>query len=503
MKPLVEDPCCDTRDLSRQGLRLNSVPDTGLAELRGFRRQFFDCLSARSDALFETVEAVLCADGPVTSLPGLSLSAVFRRGHGGLYDALAAGRVDADRFRSVLASVPVPRLGGRIVLAVDTSSWLRPDANRSPDRLFCHVYGRGRSADQFIPGWPYSMVAALESGASSWTRILDAARIGPDDDVQAVTAAQLRGVVERLIAAGQHHEGDEAVLVVADAGYDPARLAWCLRDLPVIVTARVRSNRVFYARPTGQAAAERRSGPRPKHGAAHRLSAPDSWEAPAHTTIRDTARYGTLEARSWNRLHPRLTQRAAWIDAGAELPVIDGTLTRLTVDRLPHQGHPKPVWLWTSAAGLPAAELEGIWAAWLRRFDIEHTFRFLKQTLGWTVPRPRTPAQADVWTWVVIAAFTQLSLARGRVADLRLPWEAPAEPGRLTPARVRRGFRNLRPDLGCPARAPKPSRPGPGRPKGRRNTRRAPVYDPGKTTKRNRSLAQQDAEPKAAQPPSG
>jgi hypothetical protein len=63
---------------------------------------------------------------------------------------------------------------------------LRPDANRSPERLFCHVYGHGRSADQFIPGWPYSMVAALESGASSWTRVLDAVRIGPDDDVQAV-----------------------------------------------------------------------------------------------------------------------------------------------------------------------------------------------------------------------------------------------------------------------------------------------------------------------------
>jgi hypothetical protein len=105
--------------------------------------------------------------------------------------------------------------------------------------------------------------------------------------------------------------------------------------------------------------------------------------------------------------------------------------------------------------------------------------------------------------WLVIAAFTQLSLARRLTVDLRLPWEAPAEPGTSTPARVRRGFRNLRPDLGCPASAPKPSRPGPGRPKGRRNTRRAPVYDPGETTKRNRSLTQQGAKPKAAEPPSG
>jgi hypothetical protein len=31
----------------------------------------------------------------------------------------------------------------------------------------------------------------------------------------------------------------------------------------------------------------------------------------------------------------------------------------------------------------------------LRRFDLEHTFRFVKQTLGWTKPRIRTPAAAD------------------------------------------------------------------------------------------------------------
>ena len=138
---------------------------------------------------------------------------------------------------------------------MDVTNWLRPDANHSPDRLFCHVYGRRRSADQFDPGWPYSIVAALESGASSWTQLLDAARIGPDDDVQTVTASQLRGIIERLIAAGQHAEGDETILVFADAGYDAARLAWRLRDLPVTVTARVRSDRVLYARPNHQAAA--------------------------------------------------------------------------------------------------------------------------------------------------------------------------------------------------------------------------------------------------------
>lgn len=115
----------------------------------------------------------------------------------------------------------------------------------------------------------------------------------------------------------------------------------------------------------------------------------------------------------------------------------------------------------------------------LRRFDLEHTLRMMKQTLGWTRPKIRTPESADRWTWLVIAAHTQLRLARPLAEDLRRPWERPAEPGRLTPARVRRAFRNLRVDLPCPARAPKPNRPGPGRPLGSKNKRKQCADLPG------------------------
>jgi hypothetical protein len=53
------------------------------------------------------------------------------------------------------------------------------------------VYGRGRGQAQLIPGWPYSVIAALEPGRTSWTAVLDAVRLGPDDDETAVTAADI------------------------------------------------------------------------------------------------------------------------------------------------------------------------------------------------------------------------------------------------------------------------------------------------------------------------
>lgn len=85
------------------------------------------------------------------------------------------------RLRQVPAGLPQPEAAdGRLVLAVDVTHWLRPDAPTSADRLFCHVYGRsGRSSDQFVPGWPSSFVAALEAGRTSWCQILDALRLGP------------------------------------------------------------------------------------------------------------------------------------------------------------------------------------------------------------------------------------------------------------------------------------------------------------------------------------
>ena len=73
------------------------------------------------------------------------------------------------------------------------------------------------------------------------------------------------------------------------------------------------------------------------------------------------------------------------------------------------------------------------------------------------------------WTWLVLAAATQLRLARGAVADHRLPWERPLPPARLTPARVQRSFATLAWRLPPVAAAPKPCGRSPGRPKGRRS----------------------------------
>lgn len=185
-------------------LPVNVLAGAALGLLSRFRVEFYESLYARADTLFELTDSVLCADGPVNTLVELSLAVEHRRGHGALYSALDRGWIEPTRLRRALADLPLPKTAeGRIVPAVDVSNWLRPDAPTSDDRLFCHVYGRGdRSADQLIPGWPYSFVAALEPGRTSWCQLLDAVRLGPADDATLVTAAQLREVVNRLVTSG-------------------------------------------------------------------------------------------------------------------------------------------------------------------------------------------------------------------------------------------------------------------------------------------------------------
>jgi hypothetical protein len=144
---------------------------------------------------------------------------------------------------------------------------------------------------------------------------------------------------------------------------------------------------------------------------------------------------------------------------------VRGTILRVQVQRVPARTRPpKVLWLWWAGPG--PLDLDQAWRAYTRRFDLEHTVRFCKQTLGWTIPRPRHPEQADRWTWLVLAGYTQLRLARAAVADRRLPWERPRPQPRLSPYRVRRGFPQLLCTLGSPAAAPKPSGSSPGRPKG-------------------------------------
>jgi DDE superfamily endonuclease len=432
-----------------------------LEQLADFRAAFYDCLTGWGDALFELTDAALCAPGPISSVPALSLDPTFRRSHGSLYKALSQGDIDADQMRELLARFRPT--DWPLVFAVDASTWSRSDAETSAERGFYHSPSRHSAGQPIVAGWNYQWIAQLNFAPDSWTAPLDAIRIPPSADATQATVDQVRRQVSMLPTDGP------VPLFVLDAGYDPAALTHGLGDTRAQVLVRIRSDRVFYTdppmRPTTGAGRPRRHGRRFK--LSHHKTAP---RPDAHIRLQDP-RYGNVRIRAWRNLHPRLSSRGRWAADGLP-PIVRGTVIRVDVERLPKpncRANNKTLWLWWSGPGQP--DLELCLHAYLHRFDLEHTYRFTKNTLGWTTPSLRTPQQADRWTWLTLAAHTQLRLARGAIDDIRLPWERPRHPDKLTPARVRRGFPRLRATIGTPTNPPKSQKPGPGRPKG---TRRPP-----------------------------
>jgi hypothetical protein len=427
-------------------------------ELRRFRGEVYDCFDRRADALFDLVDGV-CAPITVAGVAYLSLAPGARRGHGAGYAALSAGRIDADLLRDVLARY---RPGGwRPDFAVDASVWARCDAECSPQRGFYYHPSRHSAGQPIVAGWCYSWLVGLSADSDSWTAVLDTRRLSVGDNPNLVAARQIRAVLTRLGRLPQ------AALFAFDAGYDPVQLSVELAGTGTQIVVRVRDDRAYYGHPVPRTGG--RGGRPRRHGAKFACADPGSWPTPdARLEVADDL-YGHVEVSAWHRLHPK---QRTYRDPDGALTIVEGTLIRLHVSRLPgrRDREPKTVWLWWHGPTASDLDLDRVWRCYLRRFDIEHTFRFAKQALGWTVPKLRTPQQADRWTWLIALALTQLRLARNLVGDHRLPWQKPQPAGQLTPGRVRRGFGHLLPRIGSPASPPKPTRPGPGRPKGSRST---------------------------------
>jgi hypothetical protein len=436
------------------------VPSTARGTLVAFRHGLYATFTAWPDALFELCDAALCATGPVSSVPTLSLEPEFTRSHGSLYKALANGRIDEDRFRRLLIA---HRPGGwPMVFAVDASTFERCDAECSPERGFYYSASKHSAGQPIVAGWHYQWICQLSWASDSWTAPVDVCRIPPLADPTNATVDQLRRLVGLLPS------DDEVPLFVFDAGYDPIAMGHDLGGCRAEVLCRIRDDRVFYADAPPRPNRPPESGGRPpRHGKRWKCSDPKSWPEPSAQLAAADPRYGTVTVTAWHGMHPRLSGRGHWLGLDRP-PIVKGSVIRVDVEHLPKPSSRarKMLWLWWSGEGEP--DLDRCWRAYLRRFDIEHTFRHVKQTFGWTTPKLATPAQADRWTLIVVAAYTELRLARGLVADLRLPWERPRDPSLLTPVRVRRGFRRLRATLGTPASPPKRSRAGPGRPKGTR-----------------------------------
>ena len=380
-----------------------------LGRLRKLRQKLYECLDARADALFELADAILCADHAVTSLVQLSTEPEFTRGHGALYDALAAGRIDDEKLFSLLAAELPPLVDGpeaiawiaerdvidhglldtvlarvpagqaaqvrdacarwsRLRFAVDATAYPRPDAWCSPGREHvhngaCHCKGSSKTT----PGWEYQFTAAVGHLRTAWAALADVARTTPATRT-AQTIAQVKNVLRRIRAAG--HGTKAAPLFIFDAGDSAAALTDGLLGCPAHILVRLAAGSVFYAEPVTWAG---KYGRPPRRGAAVHCLEPADFAAAAtggsgprgrkephppnpgpdeELTLPGTPLYGTVTAEAWHDVHPLIHGDRGWSAGRDKLPVLRGTLVHVTVERLPDGRDPhRAMWLWHAGPG--------------------------------------------------------------------------------------------------------------------------------------------------------
>ena len=371
--------------------------------------------------------------------PYLSLTAVHRRGWGSLYAALAAGTLDVPALRDAGGRVTRWTTGSRSTRWTPASG--RATTPRPARRGATTTPPSRQSAGQpIVAGWSYAWLAQVSFTHDSWTAPLDVRRVPPSDDAHAVAGGADPGAAgappgrrpRAAVRVRRRLRSRDARPGAGRPGWRAGRGAGAAAERALLLRRSAATRqRAGRGRP-------RRHGPKFACADRAHLVGADRGAPRGARPVRPRCGCAPGPACTPRR---RTTRTGA---VGAPGRRVRGTLVLVEVERLPRQTRiPKQLWLWWRGPGTP--DLAVLWRAYVHRFDLEHTYRFCKQTLNWTTPRVRHPEQADRWTWLVLLAYTQLRLARRAIEDVRLPWERPQRPTRraLTPARVRQAFPQL------------------------------------------------------------
>jgi hypothetical protein len=409
-------------------------------KLRIFRHTVYTLMGNGRDALFDLMDAVLVSRS-VYSFAELSLSPVFRRQWSSLYESLQ----DSEPPRVELMGLYLEQIpqDQQIVLAGDHTAWSRLQAPTLRERTYEHQANPMSGAKPVTLGQGYSTIAWIPEAQGSWALPLLHERITSAETPIEKAAGQLRQACQTLTTRP---------VSLWDGEYGCAPFLLKTADIACDKLIRLRSNRVLYGSPPPYAGTGR---PR-KHGDKFKLNDATTWWQPDEQQEVEDAKWGRVRLQMWHELHLKQAAKQE--------------LSLIRVERLSPTSHTplKPLWLIWLGLQLPC--LTTIWQQYLRRFAIDHWYRFAKQRLHWTLPQLATPESSQHWSDLMPLLSWQLWLARNEVQDSPLPWQKSLR--NLSPGRTANAFAAVLAVIGTPAPAPKPrgKSPGwtPGQPRSRR-----------------------------------
>lgn len=420
------------------------------AKLKTFRQAAYNYLGKAHDATFELTDAVLLTRNAY-SLADLSLSPVFRRRWPSIYEALQDCRPQRQKLmRLYIEQMPEDV---RPLVAVDHTPWPRPDAVTLQERTIEHQATTIVGNRPITQGEGFSTIAWIPEASGSWALPLRHERITSWETPIDKGAWQLRQVCKYLRVRP---------ISLWDSEYGCAPFVLKTADIGADKLMRLRSNLCLWGAPPPYSGIGR---PR-LHGAKFKLNDPQTWGEPVEDVEVNEPDLGRIRIRLWSQLHFR---------KAPEHPMCLLRVERLDEKRSGRVS--KPLWLAWLGTQLPP--LDEVWLFYLRRFGIDHWYRFAKQRLHWTLPQLSTPKQCERWSDLMPLMTWELWLARDIVSDSPLPWQK--RQTKLTPGRVSQALGGVLALIGTPAQPPKPRGKSPGWPTGQPRQRRTryPVVKKG------------------------
>lgn len=429
---------------------LQTREETELERLKRFREQVYEeLLTGIPSALFELIDALLMTEN-WERFPELSLSPVFRRQWSSIYQAIEDGTIDSSAMsKMVLSELPS---GGVQCFPLDGTKWPHPSARTLPDLVYGKSPTKALKRHSIVQGHEYSMLCWTPEVRQSWSLSVDVQRVSPEVGEISVGVSQVQGFCK----ARKQLPNRGVDVIIGDCKYGTHLFFGPLKESSCAILTGLYRNRVLRGAPGPYSGRGRPA----VHGHVFDFKEQSSWLEPDEQDEFEHPRWGEVRLRRWNNYHAR---------EDAETP-FDVILAEVHLER---EKPPKPKWLAyrPDPTATQLFEVKQIWSWFDFRWPIEPSIRFRKQKLGWTIPQFQTNEACDRWTKLVDLAFWQLWLARPLVGDTPLPWQKPRPQGQLSPTRVKRAFATLFPQLGTPAKPPKPRGKSPGWPKGKKRTK--------------------------------
>ncbi len=414
--------------------------NSNIAQLQRFRQQAYNLLGGAKDATFELMDAVLTTRN-VYCLADFSLSPLFRRQWSSVYESLQDCRPNRNKLmRLYLQKIPMDD-SKYITGGIDHTSVTRLHSPTLKERGYHH---QPSAPGKVTIGQGYSTIAWIPEEKGSWALPIRHERITSFETPIGKAAWQLKQVIKHT---------NKRVLALLDSEYGNASWVNQTGDIEADCLIRIRSNCCLWAEP-GQYRG--RGRPR-KHGDKFKLNEHSTWWPATETIDLEDTKLGEIKIRKWSKLHFRNSSSVS--------------MNLILVERLsPNKkgSSPKPLWLVWIGDVMPPLEI--IWKKYLRRFAVDHWYRFAKQRLHWTLPALSTPHQCERWSDLMPLMTWQLWLARDLVKDYHLPWQKPQT--LLTPGRVAQSMLGLLVEIGTPAVSPKPRGKSSGWEKGKKRDKR-------------------------------